>query len=264
MSTTETVLTNTNAQQETIAKESNINVGDYERYASAVGGGALALYGLSRKSIPGLLLAGLGGALLYRGTTGHCSTYQALGVTTAQDGKAKGLLGGRGTRVVKSITINRPRTELFSFWRNFENLPRVMSHLESVAIIDGKRSHWKAKAPAGMSVEWEAEIVRERENRLIAWRSLPGADVENAGTIRFDRLPGQQTRLVVAIDYIPPGGVLGVGVAKLFGEDPQQQLAEDLNRFKESIERGEITLQPSADSADVQDFDASRASAGGI
>lgn len=234
------------AQRETAAKPSDINVGGYERYASAVGGGALAFYGLSRKSVGGLLLAGLGGALLYRGTTGHCGTYQALGINTAREDKAKGLLGGRGTRVVKSVTVNRPRKELFRFWRDFENLPRVMSHLEGVAVTGDKRSHWKAKAPAGTTVEWDAEIVRERENRLIAWRSLKGADVENAGTVRFERKPGGSTEIVVAIEYVPPGGILGVGVAKLFGEDPGRQLEEDLNRFKETVERGDIALQSSA------------------
>jgi uncharacterized membrane protein len=270
MSTAEKALTETGdakTPQRSAANQNKVNVGGYERYASAVGGGALALYGLSRKSVPGLLLAGLGGALLYRGTTGHCKAYGALGIDTAKgkSGSAKGLLGGRGTRVVKSITINRPRAELFDFWRNFDNLPRVISHLASVTVTNDKRSHWKAKAPAGMSVEWDAEILRERENRLIAWRSLEGADVENAGTVRFERMPQQQTQIVVAIEYIPPGGVLGVGVAKLFGEDPERQLEEDLNRFKEMVERGEVALRaPAPNSSEVRNDDPLRADAASV
>lgn len=261
MAATNTTLANTgntNVEQTDASKSTSgtINVGEAERYASAIGGGALALYGLSRKSLGGLALGLIGAALVYRGTTGHCNMYGALGINTARDGKtkdnkAKGLLGGRGTRVVKSITINRPRAELYSFWRNFENLPQFMNHLESVKVIDDKRSHWVAKAPAGTTVEWDAEIVRERENRLIAWRSLEGADVENAGTVRFERKPHNQTDIIVAIEYIPPGGVLGTMVAKLFGEEPEQQLEDDLNRFKDVVEKGEALPQNTQTSSAV-------------
>lgn len=220
------------------AAQGGINVGETERYASVIGGSALALYGLSRKSLGGLVLGLLGGALLYRGATGHCNTYGALGINTAHGGgKAKGLLGGRGTRVVKSVTINRSRSEVYRFWRNFENLPQFMNHLESVTVINDKRSHWVAKAPAGTTVEWDAEIVRESENRLIAWRSLQGADVDNAGAVKFERLPGgRATRLTVSLEYIPPAGMLGAAVAKFFGEEPAQQLEDDLTRFKEIME----------------------------
>ncbi len=122
---------------------------------------------------------------------------------------------------------------------NFENLPKIMSHLESVTVIDNKRSHWKAKAPLGTSVEWDAEIVDEQKNHFIAWRSIEGADVDNSGSVRFDRAGGGETRITVIINYTPPAGAIGAAVASLFGENPEQQLEEDLKQFKQAMESGE-------------------------
>lgn len=263
MATTETELTNRqqrDVQPKSLSKNtaSNINVSEVERYASAIGGAALALYGLSRKSFGGMVLGLVGTGLVYRGVTGYSNLYEAMNINTATGNKnAKGLLGGRGTRVVKGVTIKRPRAELYSFWRNFENLPQFMNHLESVKVIDHKRSHWVAKAPVGTTVEWDAEITRETENRSIAWHSLKGADVDNAGTVRFDRLPGgHETRIVVSIEYVPPGGTIGAAIAKLFGEEPEQQLEEDLQRFKELMEATET-------SAKVEDESSTREGSGG-
>lgn len=217
------------------------NVHDYERYASAIGGGALAVYGLTRGSLGGIILAAIGGGLLYRGTTGHCNVYEALGVNTAEQGKAVSVRGNRGIRVHKTVTINQSPEKLYSFWRNLENLPRFMNHLESVKVTGDKRSHWVAKAPVGTTVEWDAEIINEKENELIAWRSLEGADVDNSGSVRFQPASnGRGTEVKVEIQYSPPGGVLGAAVAKLFGEEPQQQVDEDLRRFKQLMEAGEI------------------------
>ncbi|MEW6161187.1 MAG: SRPBCC family protein [Verrucomicrobiota bacterium] len=149
--------------------------------------------------------------------------------------------GNRGFKVVKHITINRPVPELFSFWRNFENLPRFMKHLEAVIVRDARYSHWKARAPLGKSVEWDAEIINEHPDSLIAWRSCEGADVPNAGSVRFQAAPaGRGTEVVVALEYIPPAGRLGKLVAKLWSEEPEQQVADDLRRFKWIMETGEI------------------------
>ena len=221
-----------------------INVGDGERLISVAGGGALSIYGLKRGGFSGLLMTIAGGALIYRGATGHSNLYRALSVSTA---KRKGLRAsvkhGAGIKVEKSVTINKPADELFRFWHNFENLPRFLSHLESVRAIGGhsgqswRISHWAARLPAGMKVEWDAEIINEAPNELIAWRSLEGAQVPNAGSVRFERSPnGQSAEVKVALEYSPPVGKIGSLVAKLFGEDLEQRVAEDLRRFKHLME----------------------------
>ena len=146
----------------------------------------------------------------------------------------------------RSITVNRPVDEVYGFWRNLENLPRFMRHLESVRVRDERHSHWVAKAPAGKLVEWDAEITDERENELIAWRSLPGSKVYNAGEVRFQRAPGNRgTELRVTVEYDPPFGKLGSKVAMLWREEPGQQVADDLRHFKEVMEIGEIVLSDS-------------------
>lgn len=148
---------------------------------------------------------------------------------------------GKDNRTIRVITINRSPEEVYQFWRDFQNLPRFMSHLESVHVIDEKRSRWVAKAPAGTSVEWDAEIIEDRPNQLIAWRSLEGADVDNAGTVSFNPAPGGRgTEVSVELEYNPPGGALGAGIAKLFGEAPEQQIKGDLYRFKQVMETGEV------------------------
>jgi len=144
-------------------------------------------------------------------------------------------------RLNQSITINRSAEELYRFWRELTNLPRFMYHLESVQVTGNKRSHWVAKAPAGMKVEWDAEITEERPNELIAWRSVGRTEVENSGSVRFERAPGGRGTVVrVEIRYRPPIGGIAPAIAKLFGEEPEQQVAEDLRRFKQLMEAGEI------------------------
>ena len=156
-------------------------------------------------------------------------------MTTAADTKKQ------GTRVRKSITVNRSADEVYDFWRNFENLPRFMQHLESVQMTSDRRSHWKAKAPAGSTVEWDAELTEDRPNELIAWRSVEGADVPNAGVVRFvPAAGGRGTEIHVDLRYDPPAGKLGALFAKLFGEEPSQQVDGDLRRFKQVLEIGEV------------------------
>ena len=240
---------------------SGVNVGQIERWASAIGGGALALYGVTRGSLGGIALALVGAALVQRGATGHCNLYSAMGYSTAGDASLRNsdnvsVAGDRGTKVEKSVTIDRPAAELYRFWRNFENLPRFMNHLESVHVTGERRSHWVAKAPAGTSVEWDAEIYNEKEGEMIAWRTLEGADVASAGSVHFDEAPGGRGTVVrVVLKYDPPAGKLGALVARLFGENPEQQIDEDLRRFKQLIEAGDVTNtagQPSGRAASAQ------------
>lgn len=214
-----------------------INVGAAERWISLLGGVALIAAGLLRRSWGGALLTLGGGALLLRGASGMCPLYRALGVSTAQKiGVQKGV---KGIKVERSVTIDKSPEELYRFWRDFENLPRFMHHVQAVRVIDGRRSHWIAKAPAGMSVEWDAEIIKEEDGRMIAWRSLENADVKNAGSVYFERESGETgTRVRVILNYEPPAGRLGAAVAKLFGEEPAQQIEEDLRRFKQMMETG--------------------------
>lgn len=144
-------------------------------------------------------------------------------------------------RVTRSITIDRPVEVLFAFWRNFENLPRIMNHVESVRVLDNQRSHWQTRGPAGRSIEWNAEIINEHPNELIAWRSTADSEVQHAGSVRFSTAPGSRGTIVkVALEYHPPAGAFGVAVAKLFGESPGKQIAVDLRRFKQLMETGEI------------------------
>jgi uncharacterized membrane protein len=142
--------------------------------------------------------------------------------------------------VVKTITIGRPPAEVYAFWRDFENLPRFMAHLESVTVENGT-STWRAKAPAGTTVEWQAEVVMDRPDEAIGWRSVEGTRVPNRGVVRFEPAPGDRgTQLRVELKYEPPGGALGVAIAKLFGEEPAQQIASDLRRLKQVLETGEV------------------------
>jgi uncharacterized membrane protein len=147
-------------------------------------------------------------------------------------------------RVRKAITVNRPRDAVYAFWRDFANFPRFMQHIEAVQVVDGGgRSHWKARAPGGLTVSWEAEIIEDRRDELIAWRSVEGSDVEHAGTVTFESAPaGRGTVVRVEMRYGPPGGRLGAAVAKLFGEEPELQVADDLRHFKQVVETGEVVL----------------------
>ena len=219
----------------------NVNLSPTERLASVLGGGALAIWGAQKKSLPGLAIAAVGGTLMYRGVTGHCDLYKALGIhNDHRRGRKRGVPYGLGIRVDKSITISRPRAEVYRFWRNLENLPRFMRHLEAVTEIDNTHSHWTAKAPAGRTVEWEAEIINEKENQLIGWQSMEHAMVENAGSVHFEDAPdGQGTVVSIELQYNPPGGSVGAALARLFGEEPGQQIGEDLERFRQLMENGE-------------------------
>jgi uncharacterized membrane protein len=150
---------------------------------------------------------------------------------------------GRAQSVKRAVTVLRSREDVYRYWRDFTNLARFMDHLESVQVLGGDRSHWNAKAPARTPVEWDAEIVEDRPNQLISWRSLSGASVEHSGTVRFEPAPGGRgTEVHVEMRYVPQAGRLGKVVAMLFGEEPSQQVRDDLGRFKQILETGQITL----------------------
>jgi uncharacterized membrane protein len=224
-------------------RQHRTNVSQPERLISVITGGALAAYGIQKRSWGGAALAAFGGLLAYRGFTGHCHMYRAIGVATSPRSKGRNISVPYelGIRVDAAVTIDKPREELYRFWRNLENLPRFMQHIESVKEIDNKHSHWVVKAPARRSVQWKAEIINEVENELIGWRSLPGADVDNAGSVHFEAAPdGKGTLVRIALQYNPPGGLVGALLARLFGEEPSQQIREDLQRFKRLMETGAI------------------------
>lgn len=146
-----------------------------------------------------------------------------------------------GTRVQASVTVNRRVDEAYRFWHDFENLPRFMHHLESVHVTGDRRSRWTAKAPGGRSVEWEAEVVDDRPNEMIMWRSIDGAKVPNSGCVRFmPAAGGRGTEVRVELGYSVPGGPFSANLAKVFGEHPGQQVCDDLRRFKQVIETGDV------------------------
>ena len=217
-----------------------VNVPDFERWASVIGGGMIAIYGFTRGTRQGALLTLMGGGLVWRGVQGHSRLYEGLHVRRfAGDGSEANAVSGRAIHVERTVTIERPISELWRFWRQLENLPRVMKHLESVLPLGGNRFHWTVRAPIG-TVEWDAEIIGERENDYIAWRSLEGSDVDNAGSVHFRPAPGTRgTEVRVALAYKPPAGPLGAAIAKLFGREPEQQVRDDLRRFKQVMEAGE-------------------------
>ena len=223
------------------------NVGDNERIVSAIAGSGLITYGISKGGLFGTALSLVGGGLLYRGATGHCHLYSAVDKTTAEDPATR-------VHVQKSVTINKSQAELYQFWRNFENLPQFMNHLESVTVLDDKRSHWKAKAPLGYTVEWDAEATGEVENERISWHSIEGSEIPNSGVVEFRPTANRGTEVRVTLTYEPPAGKLGSWIAWIFGEEPSLQVAEDLRRFKSLMETGlimKVDGQPSARIAEI-------------
>lgn len=210
--------------------KSSQSLGETEKWGSLITGGAMVLMGLRQRSLRGALMAIAGGSLAYHGATGQKSLKDKVEAATNQS-----------IHVEKSVTIfNKSPEELYQFWRNFENLPIFMKHLKSVTVLSPTRSHWVANAPLGNSVEWDADIIGEQENQLIAWASVEGADIEHSGFVRFQPAPKQGTEVKVVMQYQPPAGIVGATLAKLFGEEPEQQIGDELARFKMLMEAGEI------------------------
>ena len=223
----------------------NGNVAGLERLGSVATGTIAIAYGLSRQSRTRAWLTVAGTTLVYRGVTGHCPVYSTLGVTTARNGSDTrvALAGDRGIKVHEAVTLERPIEEVYSFWRRFENLPRFMTYLERVDDLGNGRTRWVAKGPLRTTVEWDAEIINEVDNQVIGWRSLPGGDVTIAGSVNFDSVRnGRATRVTVRLQYEPTAGRAGALLARLFGREPSQTIREDLRRFKQLLEAGEVPV----------------------
>jgi uncharacterized membrane protein len=204
------------------ARSGNSRMQSIQPWAAILGGGALAIYGLSRKSLSGTALA-------------------AVGTFGAVAGARRRPMFPTTIHVQKTFTIDRPAKELYEYWHNFENLPRFMKHLKSVTVKGGRYSHWVAQGPMGIDVEWDAEVVDERPGEYLVWRSLPGAAISNRGSVEFLPAPnGSGTEITVALTYHNPVGKLGTAFAKMLGREPEVQVREDLRRFKALMETGEI------------------------
>jgi uncharacterized membrane protein len=222
------------------------NVHEYERIASLAAGAALMAFGLFRAQRGRLPLAALGAATAWRGLTGYCSVYRALGIDTLggdEDRKSNATVipAQTGEKVEQSVTIARSARDLYAEWRKLTTLPRIMRHLQSVEVNPDGTSHWKAQGPLGRSVEWDAEVLNEREPELMAWQSRPGSTVDVAGSVRFDELPHSRgTKVTVALKYSPPAGAAGAWLAWLLGSDPAASIADDLRNFKRIMEAGEL------------------------
>jgi len=222
------------------------NITDVERWGSMAAGVGLALYGVTKRGAAGWLMAGAGALLVQRGMSGHCRAYEFLGINTAGIGSdtRQALAGSRGVIVEESVTIGRPAGELYRFWRNFENLPRFMRHLDSIERVTDTLSRWRAAGPAGTHVEWNAEIINEVPGKVIGWRSLEGSDVVSAGSVNFEET-GAGTRLRVRLQYSPPGGKVGDALARLMGRDAATEIREDLQQLKQQVESGQVSTSDS-------------------
>jgi uncharacterized membrane protein len=221
-------------------RKGNVNVGNTERLISGLAGAALLAMTLRTKRLRPVLFP-LATGLIAKAFTGHSAKRALKGLRRGEerDSPVASVGRGQGIKVEQSVTINRPVVEVYRFWRNFENLPRFMDHLESVAVIDETRSHWVAKGPAGTRIEWDAVIHNELDDELIAWRSLPGSEVNNAGSVHFTPT-STGTEVRVVLSYEPPAGKVGAAVARLLGEEPSKQVEEDLRRFKQVMDSGEV------------------------
>lgn len=239
MNTTDlTTNVNPDAEVSSIAPatgSSAINVGTPERIISALGGGALAVMGLRNlKSPGGISMLLTGGFLLVRGFSGYCPMNYAIGRNSVHK-------QGSPVEVKARVSVNKPRSEVYAFWRNLENLPRFMRHLEKVEELTNTKSRWTAKGPAGVgSVSWEAEIDGDQNNEFISWRSLPGSSVDNAGQVRFRETPDNETEIKVRITYRLPAGDVGGVAAKLFSPMAQKMMKDDIRDFKKVMETGEV------------------------
>lgn len=214
------------------------NVSNWERVASIAAGAALLYVGTRRRQ--NRLATSTGVGLVARGVSGYCPINAAIGRDHDRSNTKVALGGPRGIHVYESIVIKRPAAELFQFWRDFSNLPRFMEHLQSVEVLTPSRSVWTAKAPIGMRVKWEAEVINEIDGELIGWQSTANADVATAGSVRFVAAPENSTEIIVHLQYEPPAGKLGSLVASMFGEEPSQQIRADLRRLKEILETGDV------------------------
>jgi uncharacterized membrane protein len=218
------------------------NISSVERCLSALVGIGLIAAGLPRRSTFGMLAPLAGAALIFRGWTGYCPISAKLGIDTSDAGRI-GVKAQHGRWLKQSIHVRRRADDLYRFWRDVSNLPAVMSHLESVTQLDDWTSHWVARGPLGKAIEWNAEIHNDQPGKLIAWRSLPGSQVDTAGSVRFEPAPTRDgTVVTVTMKYDPPGGKLTATIANFLGQGLEQQIQNDLARFKQAMETSPATV----------------------
>ena len=233
-------------QEDAREMPSRVNVGDVERWASGIGGGLLLAHGLRRGTFGGLALAVLGGALAYRGFSGHCQAYEALKIDTSGKHRAdsdehvfKGVL------VKHSTTINRTPMEVYDYVKDPANHHLYMENVESVHADPDGTFHWAMKGPFGSTWRFQSRHINEEPGHLVAWKTLPGGDIESAGSIRLvPAWDGRGTEVTMEINFEPPAGSVGLAVAKILGHDPDATVRENLRRLKNLLEAGEIpTIQ---------------------
>jgi uncharacterized membrane protein len=220
--------------QEAERTKRTVNVGHAERIGSVAVGAGLLAFGLARRSRAGWSLAGTGAMLLYRGLRGECMVYRMLGIDRADD--EQGRRGNLGVKVERAVSMGEPAEKIYRFWRDFRNLPTIMPNVESVRVESPTRSHWTVKGPLGTTVEWDAEIINDKPDELIAWRT-DGSLVEHAGSVNFEARPDGTTLVRVELQYNPPGGELAHMVTALFGADPGTRIEEDLGRLRDALGR---------------------------
>jgi uncharacterized membrane protein len=219
--------------------EHPLSLGDAENWLALGAGTLLLLVGASRRSAIGTCVAMSSAPLLYRGFTGHWP--EILNGHLQSESTKTALGGDRGVHLRESVRLEVPVADVYRFWRRLDNLPRFMTHLNRVTERADGTSHWVADGPAGLTVEWDAEVINEIENKLLAWRSLPGSDVVTAGSVTFAEVRGgRSTQVSVNLQYAPPAGKTGAFMAWLFGREPSQTVREDLRHFKQFLEAGEI------------------------
>jgi uncharacterized membrane protein len=230
----------TTASASTFDRAHQPSSGGLERWGAFAVAAAMIGYGVSRRTATGWCLAASAAPLVYRGATGRWPP--GMAALVAPRGDTREALGGpRGLYFRESIRLECPIEEVYGFWRRLENLPTFMENIVSVADLGGGRSQWVARGPADMPFEWQAEIINEIPNKLLAWKSLPGGDVVSAGSVAFEPARGDRgTQLTVTLQYAPPAGRIGSFVASLFGREPSQTIREDLRRLKQLLEAGEI------------------------
>ena len=228
-----------------------VNIGEAERLISIAAGIPVTIFGLTRGVRNGLVPTLLGSSLIFRGVTGYSFLYQVLGVSTVKHSPAIATLpNNQGIRVKWAVTINASAEELYRYWRDFQNAPRFMENVESVQATGDRRSHWVAKTPLGMRVEWDAEVTNDEPGRLIAWRTTQGSFLApSGGSVRFEpKRNGRETVVWLEIEFRQFRGPIGTMLGNILGQIPEQVARKDLERFKELMEAGEIATtagQPS-------------------
>jgi uncharacterized membrane protein len=225
----------------------NVNLHETERVLSVAAGAAFCVWALDRRPLSALAGFALGGGLLYRGLTGHCGMYRAMGVSSNENQAGRlphGVPAQQGERVEVELMIDAPPKQVYESWRHLRNVPSILKHVTSVTELDENRSRWTLKTPIGVELKWDAEIINDEPNRLIAWESIPGGSMNTAGAVHFDAVAeGKRTRLTLNMKYDPPGGKVGIWVAQALGADLHSQLAQDLRDFKQRMEQAKATAK---------------------